>query len=108
MALREKAKAYLPSRVSFYSKQMGLFPTGVKITSARSRWGSCSGKNSLCFSFRLMLLPDDLMDYVIVHELAHIKEKNHSARFYAVVAEYLPDYKQRISALKAISPTLPI
>lgn len=99
-ALYEKAKTQIPVKVAFYSRRMGLTPTGIKITSARTRFGSCSGKNSLCFSWRLMDYPDDAIDYVVVHELAHILHKNHGAAFYALVARYLPDYKQRIALLK--------
>lgn len=106
--LRKNAKEYLPSRVLYFSKYMNLYPTGIKITSARTRFGSCNANNSLCFSLRLMLLPENLIDYVIVHELAHIREKNHSAHFYAIIEQYLPDYKQRIDTLKTLSWTLPV
>lgn len=93
--LRALAAAELPRRVEYYSDKMGLYPTSVKITSAATRFGSCSGKNSICFSYRLMLYPPEAVDYVVVHELAHIKEKNHSARFYALVEKYMPDYRER-------------
>lgn len=73
--LRALAAAELPRRVEYYSEKMGLYPTSVKITSAATRFGSCSGKNSICFSYRLMLYPPEAVDYVVVHELAHIKEK---------------------------------
>ena len=72
----------------------------MKITSARKRFGSCSGKNSLCFSYWLMLYPQEAVDYVIVHELAHIVHKNHSAAFYRLIGQYLPDYRERIKMLK--------
>lgn len=98
--LRAMAAAELPRRVEYYQRIMGVSPTGIKITSAKTRFGSCSGKNSLCFSWRLMLYPPEAIDYVVVHELAHIKEKNHSPAFYKVVAEVLPDYKQREKLLK--------
>lgn len=87
-------------RVEYYSEKMGLYPASVKITSAATRFGSCSGKNSICFSYRLMLYPPEAVDYVVVHELAHIKEKNHSARFYALVERYMPDYREREKLLK--------
>lgn len=98
--LRALAAAELPRRVEYYSEKMGLYPTSVKITSAATRFGSCSGKNSICFSYRLMLYPPEAVDYVVVHELAHIKEKNHSARFYALVEMYMPDYREREKLLK--------
>ncbi len=98
--LIENAKKYIPLRVEYYSKIMHLSPTAVKITSAKKRFGSCSGKNSLCFSCYLMLYPKDAIDYVIVHELSHIKHHNHSKDFYNLVASYLPDYKDRERLLK--------
>lgn len=79
---------------------MGLVPAGIKITSARTRFGSCSGKNSVCFSWRLMLYPPEAIDYVIVHELAHIRHHDHSPAFYALIEQYLPDWKVRMKLLK--------
>lgn len=98
--LRELAAKTLPQRVKMYSELMGVTPTGIKITSAEKRFGSCSPKNSLCFSWKLFAYPQEAVDYVIVHELAHINYKNHSKAFYAYIAEYLPDYKERIKLLK--------
>ncbi len=100
-ALKQKAQAYIPLRVGQFAAQMGLYPTGVKITSAEKRFGSCSGKNSLCFSYRLMLYPPAAVDYVVVHELAHIRHKNHGRDFYALIGAVLPDYKERRKLLKA-------
>ncbi|MDD6276078.1 MAG: SprT family zinc-dependent metalloprotease [Clostridia bacterium] len=99
-ALKEKAKRIIPERVEHFSKIMGLKPTSIKITSAQKRFGSCSSKNGLCFSYILMLYPPEAIDYVVVHELAHIKEHNHSPRFYAIIERYLPDYKHREKLLK--------
>lgn len=99
-ALLQKAKEILPSKVSYYSKLMNLYPTALKITAATTRFGSCSGKNSICFSYLLMRYPDEAIDYVVVHELAHIKHKNHSSDFYDLVKKYLPDYKEREKLLK--------
>lgn len=100
-ALKKKAKEILPQKVAYFSEIMGLKPAGVKITSAKKRFGSCSGKNSLCFSYQLMLYPDEAIDYVVVHELAHIKHRNHSAQFYSLIGKYLPDYKTRERILKS-------
>ena len=99
-SLTQEAKQYIPPRVEYLAVRMGLYPQGVKITSAKTRFGSCSAKNSLCFSCYLMLYPKEAIDYVIVHELAHIKEKNHSDRFYKVIEDFMPDYKSRIRLLK--------
>ena len=79
---------------------MGLEPTGVKITSAKKRFGSCSAKNSICYSWRLMLYSKEAIDYVVVHELAHIAHKNHGPQFYALIEKYLPDYKEREKLLR--------
>lgn len=98
--LRQRAAAELPGRVAYYSQLMGLTPTGVRITGARTRLGSCGPKNSLNFSFRLMAFPQPAIDYVVVHELAHIRHKNHGPLFYALIAQYLPDYKARWAMLK--------
>ena len=79
---------------------MGVEPTGIKITAARTRYGSCSGKNSLCFSCFLMNCPEEAIDLVVVHELCHIRVKNHGPQFYALLAQVLPDYRQRREGLK--------
>ena len=99
-ALRQKARDILPGRVAHYAERMGVTPTGVKITGAKTRFGSCSAKNSLCFSLYLMAYPDTAVDYVVVHELAHIRHKNHSPAFYAEVARVMPDYRERRKLLK--------
>lgn len=94
------AKDVIPKRVEYYSEIMNLCPTGVKITKAKKRFGSCNGKNSLCFSCFLMKYPMEAVDYVVVHELAHIKHHNHSKDFYNLINQYMPDYKQREKLLK--------
>lgn len=99
-ALKQKAGEYLPKAVEYYGNLMGLKPSSLKITSARGRFGSCSGKNGLCFSYRLMMYPKEAIDYVVVHELAHIKHHDHSPRFWGLVAEYMPDYKARRQLLR--------
>ena len=99
-SLRKKAKAYLPGRVAFYSQIMGLSPTRITITGAKTRFGSCSPKNSLSFSYYLMLYPPEAIDYVVVHELAHIRHHNHGKQFWALVEKYMPDYRERKKQLK--------
>ena len=97
---QEKARQVLPPKITYYSEKMGLFPTGVRITSARTRYGSCSGKNSLCFSCFLMNCPDAAMDLVVVHELCHIQVKNHGPDFYALLEQVLPDWRERKKLLR--------
>ena len=81
-------------------------PSGVKITAADTRWGSCSGKNRLCFSWKLIFADLAAVDDVVVHELAHIREHNHSPRFWALVKEILPDYQLRKERLKTLQERL--
>ena len=98
--LRQAAHEIIPPLVETYSKIMELRPSSVRITSAEKRFGSCSGKNSLCFSWRLMAYPTETVEYVVVHELAHIKHHNHSSAFYSLIEKYMPDYKERQKLLK--------
>ena len=98
--LRQRAKEYLPERVAYFAPLMGVKPASVKITSARTRYGSCSGKNGICFSLYLMEKSARAIDYVVVHELAHIKQHNHSPAFYSEIEKILPDYRERIKELK--------
>ena len=99
---RRRAAELLPAKTAYYAARMGVTPTSVKITSAQTRYGSCSAKNGICYSWRVMLLPEDLIDYIVVHELAHIREHNHSPAFYRVIERELPDYKKRVAKLKKI------
>ncbi|MCL1917485.1 MAG: M48 family metallopeptidase [Peptococcaceae bacterium] len=100
------AKNFLMRKVIDFAKVTGLAPTAVKVNSAKTRWGSCSTRNSLNFSWRLIMMEDDIIDYVVVHELAHIKEHNHSDRFWAVVRSVLPDYVHRKAKLKDMQKRL--
>ncbi|MDR1131771.1 MAG: M48 family metallopeptidase [Oscillospiraceae bacterium] len=100
------AKRDLTAKVLDFAKQMGVMPTAVKINGATTHWGSCSVKKSLNFSWRLMMAEDDVIDYVVVHELAHITEMNHSARFWALVERILPDYRERSAKLKELQRKL--
>ena len=98
--LRKKARNLLPGLVNRYAVQMDVQPAGITITGARTRFGSCSPKNRLSFSFRLMDYPMEAIEYVVVHELAHILHKNHSAAFYAEIEKILPDWRTRNRLLK--------
>ena len=98
--LRLKAKSIIPLKVRKYAEIMGIKYGRITISGAKTRFGSCSSKGSLSFSYRLMLYPDEAVDYVVVHELAHIIEMNHSGAFYKIVESVLPDYKERQKLLK--------
>ena len=98
----KRAKAILPGKIQQYARRMGVCPTGLTVTSAKTRFGSCSGKDRLSFSWRLMAYPEAAIDYVVVHELAHIRYKDHSRAFYRFIESVLPDYRDRIRLLKGI------
>jgi len=85
----------IPSRVKEFSKKFNYQSNDIKITKAERRWGSCSSKGSLCFSWRLLMAPLDVIDYVIVHELVHLEIRDHSTRFWMRVESIMPDYKKR-------------
>jgi len=97
---KREAKEKIAGRVRYYSDRFNLFPKGTKITGAKSRWGSCSRDNRLSFSWRIIMAPLRVIDYVLVHELVHIKEKNHSGKFWGALEKILPDYKERRNWLK--------
>ena len=99
-ALTEKARRILPQKTLEWAHIMNVSPTGIRITQAKTRFGSCSSQNSICYSCRLMAYPEEAIDYVIVHELAHIRHKNHSAAFYSFIARFLPDYRKREAILR--------
>lgn len=95
-----RAKRIIPQRVRYYADIMGVTYGRITIRMQKSRWGSCSGKGNLNFNCLLMRTPETIIDYVVVHELCHLKEMNHSPRFWAEVEKVLPDYKERRKWLK--------
>jgi len=99
-ALKAAAKAELPARAAFYAEQMGVTFENVTIRLQKTRWGSCSGKGNLNFNALLMLVPPQTRDSVVVHELCHLQEMNHSKRFYALVYAVMPDYDEHHRWLK--------
>lgn len=99
-SIREIAKQILPQRLAFWSEKTGLSYHGLTVTSAEKRFGSCNGKNHICLSLYLAEYPQELVDYVIVHELSHTVHHNHSAAFYALVERILPDWRERERELK--------
>lgn len=98
--LKNRLREYLPGKLDYYSELMEVRHNGYKVTSARKRFGSCSGRNTLCFSYILMLYPEEAIDYVIVHELAHIRYHNHSKDFYRFIESVMPDYNARQRLLR--------
>ncbi len=96
---KEEAKQVIPLLVEKWSGQMVLTPTNIRFRKTKRQWGSCSGKNVLSFNTMMMKLPQDVIQYIIVHELAHIKHKHHQKSFWNLVEQYLPDYKQHVTEL---------
>lgn len=106
MLYKRLAERYIGVYLPDIAKRMGVTPKAVKINSARTRWGSCSGKNSLNFSWRLIMADEETVEYVIIHELSHIKEHNHSDRFWDTVEKYCPNYREAERKLKLLSEKL--
>ena len=103
---KRHAPLTLLPRIEHWAAIMDLRPTRIGFRRARTRWGSCSSRDSLSFNIYMMILPDALIDYIIVHELAHIRHKNHSRDFWDLVARYLPSWKQHRRDLRIFEPFL--
>lgn len=99
-SLAWKAKAVIPAMVSCRAEQIGVTYGRITIRCQRTRWGSCSAKGNLNFNCMLMLCPEEVIDYVVVHELCHRREMNHSARFWAAVERACPEYRNARKWLK--------
>lgn len=97
---RKKARERLAERSAYFAALMGVTYNRISVGAAKTRWGSCSAQGNLNFHWKLILMPPQVLDYVVVHELAHRKEMNHSPRFWAEVEKIIPDYKQRRKWLK--------
>jgi len=91
----KQAKARLPKRVRFWAEQMGESYGNITIKNQKKRWGSCSSARNLNFNWRLIMMPEEVIDYVVVHELCHLRQMNHSKEFWREVEKVLPDYKTR-------------
>ncbi len=103
-----QAARTIRSRVKFFAKKMGVLPTRIRISKAQTRWGSCGSGNTLNFNWRLVMAPPFVLDYVVVHELAHVERKHHAQCFWKAVAEILPDYRQTRAWLRTFGYTLKI
>jgi predicted metal-dependent hydrolase len=106
-ALREKARLVFAERLALYAAQLGVAPPPLRLSSARTRWGSCSHRGGIALNWRLMFMPHAIVDYVVCHELAHLKEMNHSPRFWSVVEQLYPDWKARRLELRQLARQIP-
>ncbi|MCI9178657.1 MAG: M48 family metallopeptidase [Lachnospiraceae bacterium] len=97
---RRQAREKLQQRTAYFARLMGVSYGKITVRAAKTRWGSCSGRGNLNFHWKLVLMPPEVLDYVVVHELAHRKEMNHSPAFWAEVKKILPDYQERRRWLK--------
>ena len=99
--LKRQAREVFEARCVVYGERLGVQPTRLQLSSARTRWGSASADGSIRLNWRLVHFPLPMIDYVVVHELAHLREMNHSARFWSVVREALPDFEAARDALRS-------
>ena len=104
--LQNKACVVIPRRVAYYAEKLGVSYGKITLRQQKTRWGSCAANGNLNFNWKLVLMPPELLDYVVVHELAHRKEMNHSPRFWAIVERELPDYCNRREKLKILGRQL--
>lgn len=98
--LRQQAGEVIRARAAYYAEKMGVKYNRIFIKEQKTRWGSCSVRGNLNFNWKLILTGDEQLDYVVVHELAHLKQMNHSPRFWREVEKILPDYRERRRRLK--------
>jgi predicted metal-dependent hydrolase len=105
--MRRQALRFFRERVAVLSQALGLCVSKVGLSDAQTRWGSCGANGRVLLNWRLMLLPPHLIDYVVAHELAHLRELNHSPRFWDIVASLYPDHRSARRELNALARTLP-
>lgn len=104
--LRKQAKAYLPRRISFLAEKYDFSFEKLRFSHTGTRWGSCSSSGTISLNIALMNLPHHLIDYVIIHELCHTRQMNHSSKFWQEVEKYCPDYKKYVQEIKQFSPSI--
>jgi predicted metal-dependent hydrolase len=103
---RDRARTIVAELVSTQADRMGLSIRGIRITGAQRRWGSCSSSGNLNFSYRIVMAPEEVIRYVVVHELSHLVEQNHSQRFWSLLERIMPEYRKHRSWLRENGYTL--
>lgn len=103
---RREAREYFQARIDHHAAEMDVDPERLEVRNQRTRWASCSVQRTLSFNWRLVMAPPDVIDYVVIHELAHLRERNHTRRFWQLVRQYDPDYEQHVEWLKENSVRL--
>ena len=106
-ALRDKARDIFAERLAIHAPLLGVAMPVLRLSSARTRWGSCNHRGDISLNWRLILMPLAIIDYVVAHELSHIREMNHSPRFWAVVEQLCPDWRHRRLELRRLARSLP-
>ena len=107
-ALREKARTVFHERLGLYAPRLGVAVPPLRLSSARTRWGSCSHHGGIALNWRLLFMPLAIVDYVVAHELAHLREMNHSQRFWSVVEQLCPDWRARRLELRQLGRQIPV
>ena len=97
---KQQARQIITDRVDFFAQKHAFNYAKIRLSSARTRWGSCSSRGTLSFTWRLVMAPMEIIDYVVIHELVHLEIQNHSSSFWKKVQEYLPDFKKKRAWLK--------
>ncbi|MCP5268143.1 MAG: M48 family metallopeptidase [Zoogloeaceae bacterium] len=106
-ALRARAREYFDTRMQVFAGVLGVAPPPLALSSARTRWGSCSSRSGIRLNWRLIHFPEAIIDYVVVHELAHLRHMNHSARFWSLVEVGCPDYRAARVELQRLAAHIP-
>ena len=103
---RHQAKVYMGGRLTEFGAHFGLSAKSLSIRNQKTLWGSCSAKGAITMNWRLMLAPAAIVDYVLAHELCHVRHLNHSVQFWSLVEQIIPDYRNRRALLRQLQPTL--
>ena len=106
-ALREKARTVFSERLAHHAPRLGVAPPPLRLSAARTRWGSCSSHGAISLNWRLVFMPPPVVDYVVIHELAHLREMNHSPRFWSIVEQLCPEWRARRLELRQLGRQIP-